>query len=252
MRTTNKSVKQVIGAWCDANALHVADGEIVDLVRRLQSLDAMTGCDADGIERMTTDMIHFAADLIDNEPEKAERLRRLAAHISETLVAVGLTADARCIMPDGEPDSNSPDGVAVREDDVEDDGAPGTAVGEADGTPLRFDALYLQPVFVTLRGKRAKAIWPPSFGRVRLQPEDSRPSHTVALDELDDRSRRMLRDAKVRLRTEAVVRCRVARCTQCFRAWVRPDFGVEDTKGEPISEFGSLFAARCEAHKLTR
>ncbi|MFQ5496231.1 MAG: hypothetical protein ACE5EX_12725, partial [Phycisphaerae bacterium] len=147
-----------------------------------------------------------------------------------------------------EPDSS--DGVAEREE-AEGDDAPGTAVGEADGTPLRFDALFLQPVFVTLRGKRATAIWPPSYGRVRLQPEGSRRSITVALDELDDRSRRMLRDAKVRLRTEVVVRCRVAHCTQCFRAWVRPDGGVEDTKGEPLSEFGSLFAARCGRHRLT-
>ena len=248
MRTTKQGVKLAICAWSDSHALDVGDGEIVDLVRRLQSLDIMAGSDAEGIERMTTDLIHHAADRIDDDPAKATRLRRLAAHISETLVAVGLTADARCIMPDGErrqPDF--PGGITEREE-AEDDGAPGNAVGEASGT-LRYDAVYLQPVVVRLHGKKATAIWPPSFGRVRLQSEGSRRSLIVALDELDDRSRRILRDAKVRLRTEAVVRCRVAHCTQCFRAWVRPDFGVEDTKGEPLSEFGSLFAARCEKHR---
>ncbi len=253
MRTTKQGVKLAICAWCDANALDVADGEIIDLVRRLQSLDIMDGSDADGIERMTTDLIHHAADCIDDYPAKAMRLRRLAAHISETLVAVGLTADVRCIMPDRERREPDISGGITGREEAENEGAPGTAVGEADGTALRFDAVFLEPVIVALNGngKKAKAIWPPSYGRVRLQPEGSRRSVVVALDELDDRSRRILRDAKVRLRTEAVVRCRVAHCTQCFRAWVRPDFGVEDTKGEPLSEFGSLFAARCERHRLT-
>ncbi|MFQ5463798.1 MAG: hypothetical protein ACE5E5_14370 [Phycisphaerae bacterium] len=211
MKAARHGVKLAICAWCDANALDVADGEIADLVRRLQSLDAMTGCDADGIERVTTDMIHFAADRIDGEPEKAERLRALAAHISKTLVAVGLTVDARCAMPDGERDSSG--GVAGPEgaDDIE----PGDAVGDAQPL-LRYEAVYLRPVFVTLRGKRAKATWPPSFGMVRLKPEGSRRSVTVALDELDDRNRRILRNAKVRLRTEVVVRCRVAHCTRCY------------------------------------
>jgi len=253
MKTAKQGVKLAIGAWCNANSLDVADGEIGDLVRRLQSLDAMTGCDADGIERVVTDFMHFAADGLEGEPEKAERLRRLAAHISETLVAVGLTVDARCVMPDSEREPDSPSRITKREE-AEDDGAPGKAVGEASGTPLRFDALYLQPVFVTLRGKgkRATAIWPPSFGRVKLQPDGSRRSVVVALDDLDDRSRRILRDAKVRLRTEMIVRCRVAHCTQCFRAWMRPDGGIEDTKGVPLGEFGSLFAARCEKHRSKR
>jgi len=242
-------LKLAIGAWCDANALDVANGEIADLVRRLQSLDALTGCDADGIERTVTDLMHFAADRIEAAPEKAERLRRLAAHISETLVAVGLTADARCVMPNREREPDSPDGL-VEQVETDDDG-PGTAVDESSGIPLRYDAIFLKPVTVMLNGERTKAIWPASYGRVRLQPEDSRRSVVVALDDLDDRSRRILRDAKERLRTELVVRCRVAHCTQCYRAWVRPDGEIEDTRGEPLSKFGSLFAARCERHRLT-
>jgi len=248
MRTTEEGVKLAICAWCDAHSLDVADGEIVDLVRRLQSLDAMTGCDADGIERMTTDMIHLAADRIDDEPEKAERLRSLAAYISETLVAVGLTAEARCVLPEYEREPDSPSAIAEREK-AEDGGAPGTAVGEADGTPLRYDAIYRKPVVVRLHGRKAKAIWPPSFGMVRLQPDGSRRSVVVALDDLDDRSRRILLAAPTRRRTEVVVRCCVRSCTQCFRAWMRLDGGAEDTKGAPLSEFGSLFAARCERHR---
>ncbi len=246
MRTTNESAKRAICAWCDAHALDVADGEVGDLVRRLQSLDTMAGCDADGIERMTTDMIHLAADRIEGEPKKAERLRALAAHISETLVAVGLTADARCFMPDGKRDS--PGGVA-EQGETDDDG-PGTAVGEADGTPLRFDSICCTPVIVELKGKKATAFWPSSFGMVRLKPDGSRRSVVVALDELDDRNRLILRAAPVRRRTEAVVRCCVRHCNQSFRAWIRADSGIEDTKGKPINdEFGTLFAARCERHR---
>jgi len=198
MRITKQGMKLTICAWCDAHALDVADGEIADLVRRLQSLDIMAGSDAEGIERMTTDLIHHAADRIDDEPEKAERLRSLAAYISETLVAVGLTVDARCIMPDGvrrEPDFSG--GITERDED-EGDGAPGTAVGEASGTPLRYDAVYIQPVVVRLHGKNAKAIWPPSYGRVKLKLDGSRRSVVVALDDLDDHNRLILRAAPTR------------------------------------------------------
>lgn len=251
MKSARHGVKLAIGAWCDANALDIADGEIVDLVRRLQSLDIMAGSNADGIERMTTDLIHLLADRIDDEPMKATRLRKLAAHISDTLVAVGLTADVRCIMPGGERrEPDFPSGITEREE-AENDGAPGTAVGEADGTPLRFDSLYLQPVFVTLRakGKRAKAIWPPSFGTVKLQPEGSRRSVVVPLDDLDIQSRMLLWCASTRRRTEVVVRCCVRHCNQSFRAWLRADSGIEDTKGKAIND--ALLAARYERHRLT-
>jgi len=52
--------------------------------------------------------------------------------------------------------------------------------------------------------------------------------------------------------TEVVVRCCVRHCNQSFRAWIRADSGIEDTKGAPLSEFGSLYAARCKEHRLTR
>jgi hypothetical protein len=80
--------------------LEVGDGAIEDLVRRLQAADIMSRCDPEGIERMATDLIHLAADRIDDHPEKARRLRALAAHISETMVAVGLVSQARCVVPE--------------------------------------------------------------------------------------------------------------------------------------------------------
>ena len=93
---------EAIRAWRDAHELEVEAGAVEDLVRRLQAIDIMTGCNADGIERMATDLIHLAAGRLDGEPGKAWRLRALAAHISETMVAVGLVSQARCVMPDGD------------------------------------------------------------------------------------------------------------------------------------------------------
>jgi len=250
MRTAKEGLKLAICAWCDANALDVANGEIVDLVRRLQSLDAMTACDADGMERITTDWLHFAADRIDGDSEKAERLRSLAAHISQELVAVGLTVDARCFTPDGERREPVPPDGLVEQVETDDDG-PGTAVGEDDATPMRYDAIFIKPVTVMLNGERTKAIWPASYGRVRLQPEDSRRSVVVALDDLDVQSRALLRHLPTRRRTEVVVRCSVRNCRRCYRSWVRHDTRIEDLKGEPINEFSVLHAALCEEHRRT-
>lgn len=247
MRTTKQGVKLAICAWSDSHALDVGDGEIVDLVRRLQSLDIMAGSDADGIERTVTDLIHLAADRIDGEPEKAERLRALAAHISEMMVSLGLVRQARCVMPDGGREPDHPDGLVDQNEAVED--GPGNAVDEC-GTPLRYDAVYCAAIRVTLHGRPARAIWPPSFGRVRLRPDGSRRSVVVALDDLDGQSRLVLRAAPTRRRTEVVVRCRVRQCNQSFRAWLREDSGIEDTQGKPINdEFGTLLVARCERHR---
>jgi len=233
--------RAMIIAWADAHSVDVSNAEADDLVRRLWYPPAPF--DTEAVEKCVVDALLLLAEGEEHDESTAESLRGLAMQVSAAMLALRGA-------PDGDPDSIPSDGVTEREE-AEDDGAPGTTVGEASGTPLRYDAIYIKPVAVTLNGKLAKAIWPPSYGRVKLQPEGSRRSLAVALDELDDRSRRMLRDAKVRLRTEMVVRCR-AHCTQCFRAWMRPDGGAEDTKGEPISEFRSLFAARCERHRLTQ
>ena len=174
----------------------------------------------------------------------------------DALVSLRLVHQARCVLPNRESDPVPSGGVSDMTASPRDDGAPGTAFGEGDGTPLRFDLRYERPVAVTLQGEKANAIWPPSFGRVRLRPDGSRRSVVVALDELDDSSRRILRTAPVRLRAETIVRCSVRHCNQCCRAWILEgsppdDFQIEDTKGDLISEFAGLFAARCEQHRLT-
>jgi len=241
-------------AWADAHTVDISNAEADDLVRRLWH--PPTPFEPEAVEQCVTDALLLLAEGFEHDEAAAEGLRRLAVRVSATVLALGLVERGRCVLPDGEQpvpsgerEPVSPGGGAEREE-AEDDGVPGTAVGERDGTTLRFDAVYLTPIFVTLHGKKAKAIWPPSYGRVRLQPKGSLRSVVVALDDLDDQDRLILRAAPARRRTEAVVRCCVRHCSQSFRAWIRADSGIETTKGEPINdEFGTLFAARCERHR---
>ena len=229
--------------------------EADDLVRRLWH--PPTPFEPEAVERSVTDALLLLAESEEHDESTAEALRRLAASVSDTLVSLGLVHQARCVLPNRESDPVPSGGVSDMTAPPCDDDAPGTAFGEGDGTtPLRFDLRYERPVAVTLQGEKANAIWPPSFGRVRLRPDGSRRSVVVALDELDDSSRRILRTAPVRLRAETIVRCSVRHCNQCCRAWILEgsppdDFQIEDTKGDLISEFAGLFAARCEQHRLT-
>lgn len=186
-------------------------------------------------------------------------LRRIIARLTREglldCVAVSPVVDAVCgdetrqarrVMPEGEPDS--PDGL-VENDDANDDDGPGTALGEAEGTSLRFDAIYCAPVIVKRNGQKMTAFWPPSFGMVKLKPDGSRRSVVVALDDLDDHNRLILRAAPTRRRTKAVVMCCAKQCNRSYTAWIRTDTRIEDVEGRPINEFGVLFAARCERHR---
>ncbi len=242
--------RAMVLAWADAHSLDISNAEADDLVRRLWHAPAPF--EAEAVEQCVTDALLLLAESEGHDEPTAERLRRLAARVSYTMVSLRLVPQARCVMPDGEREPVSPGGVAEGEE-AEDDDGPGTAFGEGEGQPLRFDAIYLlKPVVVMLHGKRATAIWPPSFGRVKLKLDGSRRSVVVALDELDDAGRRSLLSAPVRRRTEIAVRCIARHCSQAYRAWIREDSRIEDTKGEPFAEFGSLFAARCEEHRLAR
>lgn len=244
----SEPTRATVLAWADAHTVDISNAEADDLVRRLWHPAAPF--EPEAVEKCVTDALLLLAESEGHDEPTAERLRRLAARVSYTMVSLRLVSQARCVMPDGEREPDSA-GDTIAQADEEDDGAPGSAVGEACGTPLRFDAVYLAaPIFVELHGTRGKAIWPPSFGRVKLKLNGSRRSVVVALDELDDHNRLILRAAPVRRRTEAVVRCCVRHCNQSFRAWLRSDSGIETTKGEPINdEFGTLFAARCERHR---
>ncbi len=250
--------RAMVLAWADAHMVDISNAEADDLVRRLWHPPAPF--EPEAVEQCVTDALLLLAESEGHDEPTAEGLRRLAARASATMLALGLVDRARCVLPNdeeqpvpsGERETVSPGGVAEREE-AEDDGVPGSAFGEGEGQALRFDAIYLlKPVVVMLHGKRATAIWPPSFGRVKLKLDGSRRSVVVALDELDDAGRGSLLTAPVRRRTEIAVRCSVRRCSQAYRAWIREDSRIEDTKGKPFAEFGSLFAARCEEHRLAR
>lgn len=147
----------------------------------------------------------------------------------------------------GIPDTPSPD---------DDDRAPGMAVGEDVGRPIRYDYLYASPVAVTVGGERAVALHPPFDGRVRLRPVGEKARAVlVALDELSEDDRTALARAPVRRRIEAHVRCSVRGCAQAYRAWLSAsgdEIAVEDTAGERICGSAGLFAARCGAHRRER
>ena len=170
--TRTVPTRAAVLAWADAHSLDICNTEADDLVRRLWH--PPIPFDTEAVEKCVVDALLLLAESEEHDESTAESLRRLASQVSAAMLTLKH-------MPDGEQEPDSSDGVAEREE-AEDDGAPGTAVGEADGTPLRFDAVYLQPIVVRLHGKKATAIWPPSFGRVRLQPEGSRRPVTVALD----------------------------------------------------------------------
>ena len=231
-------------AWADAHSLDISNTEADDLVRRLWHLP--TPFEPEAVERCVTDALLLLAESEEHDEPTAERLRRLAAGVSDTMVSLGLVRQAPRVMPDGEPDS--PDGL-VENDDANDDDGPGAELGEAEGS-LRFDAIYCTPVVsLTLNGKKATAYWPPSFGMLKLEPDGSRRSVVVALDDLDNHNRLILRAAPTRRRTKAVVRCCAKQCNRSYTAWIRTDTRIEDVEGRPINEFGVLFAARCERHR---
>ncbi len=232
--------RALIIAWADAHSLDVSNTEADDLVRRLWH--PPTPFDTETVEKCVVDALLLLAEGEEHDESTAESLRGLASQVSASMLALRRA-------PDGEQEPDSSGGVAKQEEVENDDDAPGDAVGEGEGQPLRYDEIYCAAIRVTLRGEGAKAIWPPSFGRVKLKPDGSRRSVVVALDDLDCRSRLALRSVPTRRRTEAVVRCSVRNCPKCHRAWIRHDTRIEDTEGRPINGFNALFAALCEEHR---
>jgi len=149
-----------------------------------------------------------------------------------------------CAPSGGVPDMLAPDG---------DDDAPGMAVGEDKGRPMRFDFVYERPVDVVLDEERAVAPHPPFDGRVRVQPKRKNArAVVVAVDDLDDAGRRALRAAPTRRRIEVHVRCRVRHCAKVYRAWLCKDMTIQDTRGREIGPVEDLFAARCSNHGPTK
>jgi len=198
----------------------------------------------------------IAADMPSSAPLGSEQWRINRARIISTIVAgVAKTGRLACLVADaggldGERPTPGTGGIPDMLSPPGDDDAPGTAMGEDTGRPLRFDFVFERPVdVVLLDGERAVAPHPPFDGRVRVRPkrENARPV-VVAVDDLDD-GRSALLAAPTRRRIEVHVRCRARHCGKAYRAWLRDDGGVDDTSGREIcKEFQDLFLACCGDH----
>ncbi len=243
--------RSLVLAWADAHTVDISNAEADDLVRRLWHPPAPF--DPEAVERCVTDALLLLAESEAHDEPTAERLRGLAAKVSATMLALGLVQKARCVLPDDDPVPS--DGVPDMTAPPRDDDAPGTAINEEGGRPMRYDLRFERPVAVTLGtlgGRRALATHVPFDGRVRVRPdgEGARPI-VVPLDELGEGDRRALLAAPTRRRVEVHVRC-VRRCGRAYRAWLCEDMRVETTGGEEICRVESLFAARCEEHRIAR
>ncbi len=236
--------RAMILAWADTHSVDVSNAEADDLVRRLWC--PPTPFDAEAVEKCVVDALLLLAESEEHDESTAESLRRLASQVS----AVMLTLKR---MPDGQREPDSTSDITERVE-AEDDGAPGTAVGEEGCRPLRYDLIYRKPVRVTLHGKRLLALHPPFDGRVRLRPERGETRATVVpLDELAPSDRARLK-APIRRRQEILVRCANRRCGSVFRAWLADgdELSIQETGGRCITDVHGVFMARCEEHRLVR
>lgn len=235
------SARVLIEAWLEDIGVGVEHADA--LARRLHAATIPFDSDPETVERCVIDSILWMADCIDGDPAAATRLRATAAAVSASFVAAGLVSEAYCVLPDGgEPEANGIGGYAT----------PGSADGEGEGRPMRYDLVYARPVRVRLSGKRCIVRFPPFDGRVRVEGEGKRPA-VVAVDDLDDDAgRRSLASSPVKPRLELHVRCSVRHCGKALRAWLDADrLTVENTKGETICDLAELAHMRCDLHDDT-